>query len=508
MSAVREGPVMKLMAPPVIHTGAIGVMRLEHHPDLLERLQEGARAEHRDMRVGQQRRRARAAGPGEQDEGARLRERPVRARHPERRSRGLVTVAPALRLAFTGRGGDHARGRAERDRPRGRSRAPPRSSATISRAPFSAAICASTAGTSSSRATRWKTPATRSNSAWKRSRACGPPLGELAPHGLGGLRGPRRTRRRPWRGRALASWPSRAAPARGTGPAWPSTAEILPPLGEGPRAPPAASRAWPSTCRRRAAGGGAGRRGRTERCSQRPARAPARKSAGDSMSRRARPKTQTLAAGGDAAAVEMLAQLHEHARDVDAHRAHVLARAAQRRGMGEVLDRAIPFQHGGEQDADGAGIRVAVRVPADLPVHRADVETGAAAQTVEGLAQRPRDLPDATVVHQDEVQLLGPLQLARPAGAAHQRRVGGQLLPGRAAGQDGEEDHEVGHAGDDLLHAHHRHVDAGQRGDHAAVALVGHEHDGAGVRDREVGPGDPHVGLQELLPQLARGPPR
>ena len=56
--------------------------------------------------------------------------------------------------------------------------------------------------------------------------------------------------------------------------------------------------------------------------------------------------------------------------------------------MGEVLDRGRALEHGREQDADGARVRVAVGVAADLAVDGADVEAGAAAQAVERLAQR------------------------------------------------------------------------------------------------------------------------
>ena len=103
------------------------------------------------------------------------------------------------------------------------------------------------------------------------------------------------------------------------------------------------------------------------------------------------------------------------------------------------------------------------------------------------------------------MELVGPLELARPPGPLHQRRVDGELLAGRALGEDGEEHGEVGHRRDDLLHAHHGHVHARQRRRHAAVALVGDEDHRARLGHRKVGAGDPEIGLQELLAQfLAR----
>src|SRR6185436_12626176 len=99
-----------------------------------------------------------------------------------------------------------------------------------------------------------------------------------------------------------------------------------------------------------------------------------------------------LAPRRDLLPVQVLPELHEHAGNVDAHGADVLARAAERGGMGEILDRGIPLEHRGEEDADGPRVRVAVGMPADLTVDGADVETGAAAQAVERFAERARDL--------------------------------------------------------------------------------------------------------------------
>ena len=171
--------------------------------------------------------------------------------------------------------------------------------------------------------------------------------------------------------------------------------------------------------------------------------------------------------------------------------------------MGQLAHRLVALEHRGEEDADGARVRVAVGVAADLAVHRADVEAGPAAQAVERLPQGGGDLARAAVVEQDQVELLRPLELPRPPRPAHERRVGGELLTGRAPGQDGQEHHQVGHGRDHLLHAHEGHVDAGQRGHHAPVALVGDQHDGAGLGDGEVRARDGHADREELLAQVA-----
>ena len=142
---------------------------------------------------------------------------------------------------------------------------------------------------------------------------------------------------------------------------------------------------------------------------------------------------------------------------------------------------------------------------ADLPVDGAHVDARPAAQAVKRLPERAGDLRDAAVVEQDQVELVGSFQLAGPSRSLHERRVDGELLAGRTLGENGQEYGEVRHGRDDLFHAHHRHVHAGQRGRHAAVALVGDEDHRARLGHGEVGAGDAEVGGEKFLAQfLAR----
>src|SRR5438067_772427 len=87
------------------------------------------------------------------------------------------------------------------------------------------------------------------------------------------------------------------------------------------------------------------------------------------------------------------------------------AREYERGSVGEVADGARALAHRGKEDADRAGIRVAVGVAADLPIHGADVQAGGAAQARERLAQRPIDLRNPTAVEQHEMEFLGTLEL-------------------------------------------------------------------------------------------------
>ena len=167
--------------------------------------------------------------------------------------------------------------------------------------------------------------------------------------------------------------------------------------------------------------------------------------------------------------------------------------------MRQIFHRAGAVQHRRREDADRAGIRVSVRVAADLPVHRTDVEAGAATQAIERLAQRTRELAKAPVVEQDQMELVRSVELTGPSRPLDQRRVHRELLSRRAPRQQRQEHRQVGHRRDDLLHAHDRDVDAWQRRRHPAVPLVGHEDDRPGVRDGEVRARDAEVRAQELL---------
>src|SRR5262244_1434113 len=97
---------------------------------------------------------------------------------------------------------------------------------------------------------------------------------------------------------------------------------------------------------------------------------------------------------------------------------------------------------------------MAVGVAPDLAVDGTDVEARAAAKTVECFPQGAADLSRAPVVHQDQMELLRALELTGLPRAAHQRRVGRKLLPGRTARENREKDREVGHRGYDLLDSH------------------------------------------------------
>lgn len=89
--------------------------------------------------------------------------------------------------------------------------------------------------------------------------------------------------------------------------------------------------------------------------------------------------------------------------------------------------------------------------------------------------------------------------------AGPQRGVRIQPLPRGRAGQQPEEDVQVGEGGQDFLDAHDGDQGLRQGQAHPPVALRLHDHNRSGVGDSEVGPGDGHLGPQELLPQMEPG---
>ncbi len=97
----------------------------------------------------------------------------------------------------------------------------------------------------------------------------------------------------------------------------------------------------------------------------------------------------------------------------DADRASLPAGAAEARGVGQVLRVLLSLEERGYDGAYRAGVGRAVGVAAGLAVDRADVQAGAAADAVEGLLELRAEQLGAAVVHEDEVQLLRPVELAR-----------------------------------------------------------------------------------------------
>src|SRR3712207_9535628 len=86
---------------------------------------------------------------------------------------------------------------------------------------------------------------------------------------------------------------------------------------------------------------------------------------------------------------------------------------------------------------------------------------------------------------QDQVKLLGPVQLPLSPRPCDEVGVDGDLLPRPAPAEELDEDREVLEAWDHLLYPHHHDVHRRDAGDETGVALVGYGRDGAGLGDRK-----------------------
>ena len=97
---------------------------------------------------------------------------------------------------------------------------------------------------------------------------------------------------------------------------------------------------------------------------------------------------------------------------------HVSEHAPHREeALGRSFASLRPLQQRGYDGADRARVGRAVGVAAGLPVDRADVQARAAADAVERLLELGAEQLRAAVVKQDQVHLLGPVELARRRAA-------------------------------------------------------------------------------------------
>ena len=424
MSAVRLGPVMKLIDAPRASARASPRARPRGRgPACGQRLDEHVAIEDRHVAGRQQRRRARAAGAGDHDERAGLGDREIHAGHAEvgrrgdrpqaLRARSPVTSPAGIGVDLEARAPPAA---AARSRPSA-SRMPGHHAAASRARPRSRAM---TSGTSRDAATRWNTPPTRSNSRAKRSRVSGHRSDSSRRRTLEPLARPGRARRRSRPGRAPASGPSRRGSAPGTRRAWSSPAsrsssaqrswKVRAATGGRSRvrvhSPKNSGRRADGGRRARTAAGAAAPSGARQPVERRPAQQPAEGAEDHALGpRRDAPLVHLACAARPACA---------GCRSAPGRRPRTRRRAT-RRGR-DPSPTPCPFEHRGQEDADRARDTCSRR--------RGRRSAGRPGQTLRQAPQRrqesasrsvPGDLVDAPVVEQDQVELLGPLQLARRA---------------------------------------------------------------------------------------------
>ena len=192
------------------------------------------------------------------------------------------------------------------------------------------------------------------------------------------------------------------------------------------------------------------------------------------------------------------AQLENLLRQRNFNRANLRARAAgnaealrPRRMLRSVVKRRV-------DQPNRARIDVPEGVPADHLIRRADIGASAAANAAQRLGDlRIRRHLAPPVVEQDDVHLLARLR-ARNAG-----RVRAQLLRRRRARQQLQLPLRVRPGRDQLFDPRSHKVDARQRGRQPRVALVGHQHHAARLRDQRVRAGQSRPGAEKVIAQTA-----
>src|SRR5918998_4979360 len=178
---------------------------------------------------------------------------------------------------------------------------------------------------------------------------------------------------------------------------------------------------------------------------------------------------------------------------------------AEARSVGQVFRLILALKQGRYHGPYRAGVGGSVGVAAGLPVDRAHVQAGAAADAIQRLLELRAQQFGTAVVHEDEVQLLRAVELARLPGPRDEVGVDRELLSRAAAGQEPDEDRKVLEAGNKLLYPHHDDVHRGNAGDEPGVSLVGNRGHGARLGHPEVGARDADIGGQELLAQAPAG---
>ena len=105
------------------------------------------------------------------------------------------------------------------------------------------------------------------------------------------------------------------------------------------------------------------------------------------------------------------------------------------------------------------------------------------------------------------MKLLRAILIVRLTGAADHTDITGQPLPGSRPGQQPQENRQIRHGGNHLFHSGDADVDPRGRSAEPPIALVSDDDQGTGFGYQKIGPADPQVGLQELLPQSFPGHP-
>src|SRR5208337_1390779 len=101
--------------------------------------------------------------------------------------------------------------------------------------------------------------------------------------------------------------------------------------------------------------------------------------------------------------------------------------------------------------AHGSGVSPPIGVPADLPVNRADIQTGRATDASEGVTSLEVLVNlGAAIIHDDDEELFGSVDFIFFLGTAVHGNVGGEPLAGAIPTQEPDQMEGILHRGNDL----------------------------------------------------------
>src|SRR5262249_33109131 len=112
----------------------------------------------------------------------------------------------------------------------------------------------------------------------------------------------------------------------------------------------------------------------------------------------------------------LLAQLPLQVGERNLHRAYDTALVAERRRRGQILGVFEADVHRRQDGADRPGVDPAVGVPADVLVHGAMIHARAATDAAQRVAHVTCEHAGATAIDDDEVHVLGAVELAFALG--------------------------------------------------------------------------------------------
>src|SRR6185437_2451982 len=180
-------------------------------------------------------------------------------------------------------------------------------------------------------------------------------------------------------------------------------------------------------------------------------------------------KLQSLACLAVPGFHEIATVVQEVMMQIDLHRANRGARAAKRGCVGKVL-KLPTAQMRRQHRADRPRIGGSVRVPADMAVHRTDIQASAAANAMQHLPLfRMAEQAAATVIHQHYVKFFRAIHFPGASCPADQRSVGRNRLSCARCCQDGPECRQVFEPRNHFFNARDSHMDTRKTGCQPAV---------------------------------------